>query len=67
MAAPPLLQLTDLACNKQKGQPIFSGVNLTVNEGDILILQGKSGSGSVHTVCEHFKESNVPRTGNRHC
>lgn len=46
MAALPLLQLRDLACYKDKGQPIFTQVNLAVTEGEILILQGKSGSGS---------------------
>ena len=45
MANPPLLELRNLACNKQKGQPIFANVDITVNEGDVLVLQGKSGSG----------------------
>ena len=47
MSDAPLLQLKGLACYKQKGQPIFTGVNLTVNEGEVLVLQGKSGCGYV--------------------
>ncbi|KAI0780727.1 P-loop containing nucleoside triphosphate hydrolase protein [Trametes elegans] len=45
MSGVPLLELKDLSWYKQKGQPVFTNVNLTVNEGDIVVLQGKSGSG----------------------
>ncbi|EJF66038.1 P-loop containing nucleoside triphosphate hydrolase protein [Dichomitus squalens LYAD-421 SS1] len=46
MSITPLLQLKDVSCYyKDKTQPIFSGVNLTLNEGDVLVFQGKSGSG----------------------
>lgn len=40
-----LLQVSDLTCLKEKGTHIFSKVNFEVNEGDIVIVQGKSGSG----------------------
>lgn len=45
MSQEALLELKDVACSKAPGQPIFTHVNLTVNEGDVIILQGKSGSG----------------------
>ena len=45
MSGESLLELKDVGCNKAPGQPIFSHVNLTVNDGDVIILQGKSGSG----------------------
>ena len=45
MSTHQLLELKNLGCMKQKGQPIFNDVNLILNEGDILVLQGKSGSG----------------------
>ena len=47
MSGAPLLELKKVGCYKQKGQPIFSDVNLQVNEGDIVVLQGKSGSGYI--------------------
>ncbi len=40
-----ILVASDIACNTNKGQPIFAEVNFEVREGDIIILQGKSGSG----------------------
>ena len=47
-----LLELKSVGCDRhceQPGeQPIFTDVNLLLNEGDILVLQGKSGSGYVH-------------------
>ncbi|KAI0647249.1 P-loop containing nucleoside triphosphate hydrolase protein [Trametes meyenii] len=45
MSSPPLLELRNLAWYKQKGQPVFTDVNLQVNEGDLVVLQGKSGAG----------------------
>lgn len=47
MPGAPLLELRNIGCYKQKGQPIFADVNLKVNEGEVVVLQGKSGSGSV--------------------
>lgn len=41
----PLLQIQDVACFKDKNTPIFSTVNFTVNAGDVVVIQGKSGSG----------------------
>ena len=43
----PLLEVKDVGCYKAPGQPIFSHVSFDVNTGDIIILQGKSGSGCV--------------------
>ena len=41
-----LLEVRNLACLKEdKGSPVFSKVNFVVNEGDIVIIQGKSGTG----------------------
>lgn len=40
-----VLELKGVECSKAKGQPIFSDVSFTVNEGDVVILQGKSGCG----------------------
>lgn len=40
-----LLEVRDLACPVDKDTVIFSKINFTVNEGDIVVLQGKSGSG----------------------
>ncbi|KAL1944640.1 hypothetical protein VTO73DRAFT_3070 [Trametes versicolor] len=45
MPGAPLLELRNIGCYKQKGQPIFADVNLKVNEGEVVVLQGKSGSG----------------------
>lgn len=41
-----LLQVREVACFKEKNSPIFSKVNFTVNPGDVVVIQGKSGSGS---------------------
>lgn len=41
----PLLVLQNISCTLEQGQSLFRDVNLTLNEGDILVLQGKSGSG----------------------
>ncbi|OBZ69074.1 Mitochondrial import receptor subunit TOM40 [Grifola frondosa] len=41
----PLLQLKSVGCDKSKGQPIFSQVSFAVNDGDVVVLQGKSGAG----------------------
>lgn len=41
----PVLEVKEVGCSKNKGQPIFSDVNFVVNEGDVIILQGKSGCG----------------------
>ena len=41
----PILELKDVGCYKAPGQPIFTHVNLTVKEGDVVILRGKSGGG----------------------
>lgn len=55
MPGPPLLELRNIGCYKQKGQSIFADVNLKVNEGEVVVLQGKSGSGSV--LCGLYKRT----------
>ncbi|PIL24180.1 ATP-binding cassette transporter [Ganoderma sinense ZZ0214-1] len=45
MSAAPLLELKNVGCCKDKDQAIFSDVSLTVDEGEVLVLQGRSGSG----------------------
>lgn len=40
-----ILELKDVGCSKAPGQPIFEHVNFDVNERDVIVLQGKSGSG----------------------
>lgn len=44
----PLLQVRDVSCAKDKEHTIFSKLNFDVYEGDVIILQGKSGSGCVN-------------------
>ncbi|KAF0913688.1 hypothetical protein E2562_023780 [Oryza meyeriana var. granulata] len=42
----PLLEARDLvACVKENGQEILSGVNLTIREGEVHALMGQNGSG----------------------
>ncbi|KAG9008553.1 hypothetical protein FRB94_009427 [Tulasnella sp. JGI-2019a] len=40
-----LLKLENLSVTFKEGHPLFSGVNLTVNRGDIVAIVGKSGGG----------------------
>lgn len=41
----PILEVKEVGCSKAKGQPLFSDASFVVNEGDVIILQGKSGCG----------------------
>ena len=40
-----MLEVKDLTYSKGGGQPIISGITFTVNEGDVVVLKGVSGSG----------------------
>jgi ABC-type transport system involved in cytochrome c biogenesis ATPase subunit len=40
-----LLEVHDLGCLREQGSLVFSNLNFAVNEGDIVTIQGKSGSG----------------------
>ncbi|KAI6028425.1 P-loop containing nucleoside triphosphate hydrolase protein [Pisolithus orientalis] len=40
-----LLRVRDLSCARDKDHKIFSNLNFDVNEGDVVVLQGKSGVG----------------------
>jgi len=46
-AMTPLLQVRDVSCATDNDHTIFSKIDFDVNEGDVIILQGKSGSGYV--------------------
>lgn len=41
----PILSVRNLEWEKAPGQPIFSNVNFALEEGDFLVLTGKSGTG----------------------
>ncbi|KAF5358311.1 hypothetical protein D9756_001564 [Leucocoprinus leucothites] len=41
----PLLELRGITCEVSPGQPLFHDVSFSVGEGDIILLQGNSGSG----------------------
>jgi ABC-type bacteriocin/lantibiotic exporter with double-glycine peptidase domain len=41
----PILSVRNLEWEKAPGQPIFSNVNFNLEEGDFLVLTGKSGTG----------------------
>ncbi|KAL0581731.1 hypothetical protein V5O48_000313 [Marasmius crinis-equi] len=41
----PILEIRRLSCGAEYGVTIFDDAELTVNDGDVIILQGKSGSG----------------------
>ncbi|KAG8733805.1 hypothetical protein FRC10_012131 [Ceratobasidium sp. 414] len=43
--ATPLLSIKDLTVYKAKDDPIFSNISFEVHEGDVLVLQGRSGGG----------------------
>ncbi|TFY62008.1 hypothetical protein EVJ58_g4148 [Rhodofomes roseus] len=55
-----LLEIKDLECPRPNGDPIFSHVNFSVREGDILIVQGKSGSGK-STILKCLSHLNIYR------
>jgi len=40
-----ILEVKDLAYAKGDGQPVISGITFSVNEGDVVVLRGVSGSG----------------------
>lgn len=40
-----LLEVKDLAYAKGNGQPVISGINFSVNEGDVVVVRGVSGAG----------------------
>jgi ABC-type iron transport system FetAB ATPase subunit len=46
----PLLAVKNLSCVWPEGDPMFENVNFNVNEGDIIMLQARSGSGHVASV-----------------
>ncbi|KIK57817.1 hypothetical protein GYMLUDRAFT_46021 [Collybiopsis luxurians FD-317 M1] len=45
MSGDDLFTVHDLDCTTEEGSQIFSGVSIVLNEGDIVVVQGKSGCG----------------------
>jgi ABC-type uncharacterized transport system YnjBCD ATPase subunit len=41
----PLIAVKNVACLRPEGDPIFVNVSFEVNEGDIIILRARSGTG----------------------
>ncbi|KAH9079418.1 P-loop containing nucleoside triphosphate hydrolase protein [Lactarius deliciosus] len=41
----PLVTVRNLSCIRPEGDPVFVDVNFDVNEGDIIIVQARSGAG----------------------
>ena len=46
----PLLAVKNLSCVWSEGDPMFENINFSVNEGDIIVLQARSGTGYVASV-----------------
>ncbi|MEO8532003.1 MAG: ABC-F family ATP-binding cassette domain-containing protein, partial [Deltaproteobacteria bacterium] len=63
MAAPPLLQLTDLSLTFG-GNPLFNGVTLVLQPRDRLALVGRNGSGK-STLMKVMAGLSEPDAGNR--
>ena len=49
-----ILELENVGCKLDKDKSIFHDVNWAVHAGDILVLRGKSGSGSVQETPYSF-------------
>jgi len=45
MSHSTILELRNIKCSLGEGVDLFSDVNLSINQGDIVVLQGRSGSG----------------------
>jgi ABC-type phosphonate transport system ATPase subunit len=45
MTSEPILSVRNLSVLKGVNDPIFSGVSFDIHEGDVLVLQGRSGGG----------------------
>ncbi|KAJ1309479.1 hypothetical protein OPQ81_006254 [Rhizoctonia solani] len=58
MTSQPLLSVRNLRVLKDKNAPIFSDVNFDLHEGDVLVLQGRSGGGKT-TILKALAHLNV--------
>ncbi|CAE6428049.1 unnamed protein product, partial [Rhizoctonia solani] len=58
MTSQPLLSAKNLGVLKDKDTPIFSDVSFDLHEGDILVLQGRSGGGK-STILKALAHLNV--------
>ncbi|KAG8737998.1 hypothetical protein FRC12_016949 [Ceratobasidium sp. 428] len=54
----PLISVKDLAIYKGKDDPIFSNISFEVREGDVAVLQGRSGGGKT-TLLKSLAHLNV--------
>ncbi|KAG9124839.1 hypothetical protein FRC07_010058 [Ceratobasidium sp. 392] len=54
----PLLSIKDLSIYKAKNDPIFSNISFEVHEGDVVVLQGRSGGGK-STLLKSLAHLNV--------
>lgn len=43
----PILEVKNVSCSLSKGHTIFENASFLVNERDVVVLTGKSGSGKV--------------------
>jgi ABC-type uncharacterized transport system YnjBCD ATPase subunit len=59
-----LLEVRNVSCAKDDEHTIFSKLDFDVNEGDVVVVQGKSGSGygcefsSPHYIYSPFRQQN---------
>ncbi len=55
MASSPLLEVHNLECSLGTKEHIFHHVHFTVNEGEVVILQGKSGCGYASSAADQLR------------
>ncbi|KAF8275008.1 P-loop containing nucleoside triphosphate hydrolase protein [Lactarius quietus] len=55
----PLVTVKNLSCAGPEGDPIFVNVNFNVNEGDIIIVQARSGAGLYYGTIEFKGKTHV--------
>jgi putative ATP-binding cassette transporter len=63
------LQLSNININLPSGKSLVNGVNLTLNQGDTLLIKGRSGSGKttlLRTIAGlwHFADGNISQKPN---
>ena len=65
------LKLSNININLPSGTPLINGINLTLNQGDALLIKGRSGSGKttlLRTIAGlwHYAEGNISQKPNLH-
>lgn len=58
----PTIQVRNLVKTFGEGRPVLDGINLTVNQGEIMVIMGGSGSGK-STLLRHMIGSLKPDSG----